>query len=73
MALIAINFNDGQIEMFLNLRNLRHYFPDHETSNVVVRLRDWSHPNREIEEESYYFIGELINAHLEVSLYNFNT
>lgn len=26
VALIAINFNDGEIDMFLNLRNLRYYF-----------------------------------------------
>lgn len=47
LALIAINFNDGGIDMFMNLKNLRYYFPNHDDSNVVVRLRNWTTPEKD--------------------------
>lgn len=47
VALIAINFNDGEVDMFMNLNNLRYFFPNYEMSNIVVRIRDWSFPERE--------------------------
>ena len=68
MALIAINFNDGDVDLFLNMKNLRYYFPDSEDSDVVVKLRNWSNPEYEVDEENLYFIGELIEEHLEYHL-----
>ena len=47
MALVAINFNDGEVDMFLNLSNLKLYFPNYLNSDVVVRLRNWSNPEKE--------------------------
>ncbi|CAK79065.1 unnamed protein product (macronuclear) [Paramecium tetraurelia] len=73
MALIAINFNDGEIDMFMNLRNLRYYFPNSERSNIVVRLRNWSYPNLENEETSYFYIGNFLTSRLEVHLKNFQS
>ena len=64
MALIVINFNDGEMDVFLNMKNLRYYFPNSENSDVVVKLRNWSHPHCEIEEENLYFIDELIEERL---------
>ena len=71
MALVAINFNDGRVDLFMNLKNLRTQFPNYDDSNVVVKLEDWSRPENNNEETSYYFIGELLNERLEVSLINF--
>ena len=42
MALIAINFNDGKVDPFMNLKNLKYYFTNYETSNVVAKLCDWT-------------------------------
>lgn len=36
IALVAINFNDGEVTLFMNLRNLKYQFPNHEHSDVVV-------------------------------------
>jgi hypothetical protein len=69
---VAINFNDGEVDLFITLKNLRYFFPDSENSDVVVRLRDWN-TNKEDEDQSYYFIGEFINERLECSLKNFHS
>lgn len=71
VALIAINFNDGEVDMFMNLNNLRYFFPNYEMSNIVVRIRDWSFPERENQKTSYYYIGNLLSARLETHLRNF--
>jgi starch synthase len=68
MALIAINFNDGAVDLFMNLKNLKYYFTNYVDSNIVVKLQDWSGNNNVVEEESYYYIGELINQRLYVRL-----
>jgi starch synthase len=75
MALVIINFNDGWIDTHLNLKNLKYYFPDYEESNVVVRIRDWSYPENDekTELDSYYYIGEFIEARIEMKLKNFET
>lgn len=71
LALIAINFNDGEIDMFMNLRNLRYYFKSHEDSDIVVRLRDWSHPQNDDDSINYYYIGEFLADRMEIHLRNF--
>jgi starch synthase len=71
IAIIAINFNDGEIDMFMNLRNLRYYFPNSERSNIVVKLRNWSYPELENEETSYFYIGNFLTSRLEAHLKNF--
>ena len=73
MALVAINFNDGDVDLFMNMRNLRYYFPNSENSDVVVRLRNWSMPEAEVADENLYFIGEFIEDHLEWHLRSFQT
>lgn len=69
MALVAINFNDGEVNLFMNLKNLKYQFPDYENSDVVVKMNDWiKADNVDDDVMNYYFIGELINHRLEITL-----
>lgn len=68
MALVAINFNDGEVNLFMNLKNLKYQFPDYENSDVVVKMNNWNKTDIVDDTLSYYFIGELINQRLEISL-----
>lgn len=49
VALVAINFNDGGVDMFVNLTGLKYYFPNSENSDVVVKLSDWNKPEEDDE------------------------
>jgi hypothetical protein len=63
------------VDLFITLRNLKYYFPDHEQSDVIVRLRDWTNAARDKENEdiNYFFIGEFLNEGLDLNLKNFQS
>jgi hypothetical protein len=55
----------------MNLENLKYHFSNTQRSDVVVKLRNWSNPELEIEDESLYFVDEILEDNFEYSLQSF--
>lgn len=58
LAIIAINFNDSPVHVYLNLKNLKFLFKNYETSDMIVRVEDWLSKE---EKFDYFSVGEFIN------------
>lgn len=71
MAIIAINFNDGPVDGFLNLKGLAPLFPEYENSDVVLEIEDWMSPEKNNGINNHYFVGEFLLDKLPFHLERF--
>lgn len=76
-SVIVINFNDVPVHAYISLKPLQQYFPNFEDSDIVVDMEDWvgeDRKNKRLEDglpdESRYFLGEILNERLHISLHN---
>ncbi|KAL4507061.1 hypothetical protein ABPG72_001854 [Tetrahymena utriculariae] len=73
-CVVVINFNDAPVQAYINLKPLRQYFPNYEDSDLVVQMESWVKDEKyEDDQLDHYFIGELINERLLISLHNFHS
>lgn len=65
IAIIAINFNEGPVHAYLNLRNLSFLFSDYKQSDIIIKVTNWLQVKSQTDEKSeisdYYSVAEFID------------
>jgi hypothetical protein len=68
---VAINFNEGPVQMSFNLKSLKYLFPNYENSNIVVEIRNVFEPGA--DKDNFYVLDEFIRSKIEVQLQGYRS